>query len=131
MRVGSMSFGAQELPFVPTSAATARRLVARCADSVGLGDLTHVAVLLTSELVANALRHGRPPMVLACEGTGAGLRVSVSDGLAALPSLRRHGGLDEGGRGLAMVDVLANQWGSDLAPGGGKCVWFDLERSQL
>lgn len=128
MPVPSMSFRAQELPFVPTSAATARRLVARCADTFGMGDLTEVAVLLASELVANALRHGEPPMVLACEGTGAGLRVSVSDGQAALPSVRRHGALDEGGRGLAMVDVLANQWGSDAAPGGGKCVWFSLER---
>lgn len=89
-------------------------------------DARDEAVLLVSELVTNAVRHGGPPIVveLACAGP-RGLGVRVSDGSPQLPALR-HGDLsEESGRGLALVDLVSDGWG--IEPGtSGKTVWFVL-----
>ena len=54
-----------------------------------------------------------------------GVRVEVADGSAALPRPREATAVDEGGRGLALVEALSSSWGAELGEGG-KTVWFEL-----
>ena len=90
------------------------------------------ALLLISELVTNSLLHGGPPIVLAIECDGRGLRVRVRDGASDLPVPRQAGDDDESGRGLSLVDLLTDTWGVEPVVdehGAGKQVWFELRRS--
>lgn len=85
-------------------------------------------MLLTSELVANAVVHGVPPLELTAFAVDGGVRVEVADaGEAAL--VVRAPDLDGvGGRGLYLVDALATRWGS-IEREPGKVVWFELDVS--
>ena len=88
-----------------------------------------VAVLLVSELVTNAIRYGRPPIQLRAARKGQGIRVEVTDGERRAPA--RSSGRDgdevpEGGRGLLLVEGLADRWGWSPI-GRGKLVWFELD----
>ena len=112
-----------ELPCDPASTARARQLVRECAEQLGRPDLGENAELLVSELVANAIRHAGPPLVVRCEESAGGLQITVCDGSSGQPVLRSAAGTDEAGRGLMLVDVLAAEWGIDLRPEGGKAVW--------
>lgn len=94
-----------------------------------------VALLLTSELVTNAITHGAPAagtfvlLTIACDA--AGLRVDVHDGSGDLPvldaGLLREASADaETGRGLLLVTTLSAEWGFYATPAG-KAVYFTLE----
>ena len=114
-----------QLPSDPTSASAARSFVADTLETWGVG--TYVlqrAVLLTSEVVTNAIVHARSPLTLVVTSTPATVRIGVRDGSRQLP---RQSGGDElnRGRGLLLVEALADRWGT--APEGhGKTVWFEL-----
>ena len=84
-----------------------------------------IAVLLTTELVMNAVVHGTGPVkVHAAWGEGS-VRVEVDDQSARLPALREIDRTASSGRGLRLVDGLSNAWG--VSPGEtGKTVWFTL-----
>ena len=84
------------------------------------------AVLLVSELVTNALVHGRGDIRLECTVDGTLARVAISDAEVATPQLRRPTSDRPSGRGLLLVDLLAARWGVDAAPTG-KTVWFEIE----
>jgi anti-sigma regulatory factor (Ser/Thr protein kinase) len=116
-----------ELGADPSEVSRARHLVADCLLSWGLdAETREIAVLLVSELVTNALRHGQPPLWLGARTGRDGLRVEVHDGLgAATPVLRDIRPDEPGGRGLRLVDALAGSWGA-TADGDGKVVWFLL-----
>jgi anti-sigma regulatory factor (Ser/Thr protein kinase) len=91
------------------------------------GDDFDVAVLLTSEIVTNAILYGGPPMELHAQLTGAGLLVSVDDGgheaVVPVANVRWDA---KGGRGLHLVEALSNRWGvRDRLRG--KQVWFELK----
>lgn len=89
-------------------------------------DLHDLGVLAASELVANSLQHGTPPMRLRLRRTDRRLIVEVTDGDDHLP-LRRHAEpADETGRGIAIIATIASNWGSRRAPGGGKAVWCEF-----
>ena len=86
------------------------------------------AALVASELFANAVMHGPPGgQVLAGYVLWRhGARIVVCDGGGAtLPRLRDSSGLEEGGRGLHVVDALSAQWGSFRAVHA-QVVWCDL-----
>ena len=84
------------------------------------------AVLLMSELVTNAMRHGAPPIrtEVSCRAT-SGMQVRVSDGDPTAPTARYAGPDDQSGRGVGLVDMLSDAWGVDPTPNG-KTVWFRL-----
>jgi len=86
------------------------------------------AALVVSELFANALMHGPAGgrvLVGYCLWPG-GARIVVCDaGGATSPGLRDPGVLEEGGRGLQVVDAVAAAWGSFRA-GHALAVWCDL-----
>ncbi len=80
-------------------------------------------VLMVSELVTNALVHGRPPFDLRLRRSAREVFVEVQDRAPYRPRRQRPTETDEHGRGLQIVSVLADGWGS-RASGNGKCVWF-------
>ncbi|MGW2636625.1 ATP-binding SpoIIE family protein phosphatase [Streptomyces sp. NPDC001348] len=89
-------------------------------------DLHDLGVLAASELVANSLQHGTPPMRLRLRRTDRRLIVEVTDGDDHLPRRRRAEPGDESGRGIAIVATIASNWGSRRTPDGGKAVWCEF-----
>lgn len=90
------------------------------------GEDAEIAVLLTSELVTNAIRYGAPPVTLRAGVSRRGaLRVEVQDDEPGAVVARRAKLDDVGGRGLQLVDSLADRWGY-RSTRSGKRVWFEL-----
>jgi hypothetical protein len=90
----------------------------------GRPDLIETAQLLLTELATNALRHGKARDI----GVRVFFRddrlvIEVNDGSPALPELRHAEPDDEGGRGLFLVDALAEEWGVSL---DGTTTWCTL-----
>ncbi|MFF3495839.1 SpoIIE family protein phosphatase [Streptomyces sp. NPDC002795] len=88
------------------------------------------AVLLVSEMVTNVLVHTDGDALLVAEMTRHGaeprrLRVEVADASDDLPHKRRPGELASSGRGLVLMELLADRWGVDPR-GEGKNIWFEL-----
>ena len=90
-----------------------------------LGPLRDLAVLLTSELVTNAVVHARTPVRLTVYLDEV-LTVEVADGSPVLPVAHGVSPEEDRGRGLSLVARLADRWGS-RREGDGKVVWFVLE----
>jgi anti-sigma regulatory factor (Ser/Thr protein kinase) len=94
----------------------------------------HVAMLLSSELLTNALEHGTGPVVVTVEVNPAGadtgrlIRVSVRDGSPRLPQMQHPEPHDLSGRGVQFLDQLSSRWGvvAAQAPEVGKTVFFEL-----
>lgn len=83
------------------------------------------AGLIASELVTNAILHGKPPVELRVAPTTDGLRIEVADG-SSMPPVRplpSRGAMT--GRGLRLVEALAQAWGCHPAEPG-KVVWAEL-----
>lgn len=117
-----------ELAASPESVAVARGFVAGALQSRGWYDEMDTAVLLTSELVTNAIRHAGGPCAVAVSFADLeSVEVSVEDDERRHPVVRRTGGLDESGRGLVLVDAMAARWGTRAVPGG-KATWFTLRK---
>ena len=115
------------LPAAPESARRARLFLAEYCRGNGLPpSFTDCASLLVSELVTNAVLHGRTTTTVEIHRQPATLRVVVRDE-STTPSeaTAASGPADIGGRGLQIVAGLASRWGVELAPGG-KAVWFEL-----
>jgi anti-sigma regulatory factor (Ser/Thr protein kinase) len=84
------------------------------------------AVLIISELVTNALRHGLGEIVArSAMSDGGVLYLSVTDSGQELPELLPVDPLRVGGVGLHIVDRLSSQWGISPFPGG-KTVWATM-----
>jgi anti-sigma regulatory factor (Ser/Thr protein kinase) len=110
---------------------TARRVLRDVLAAWGLpGDALDDAVLVTSELVTNALVHAAGERIV-CRLRDAGdrVRVEVEDQNRgqARPVPRRPGPDDQNGRGLFLVDVLSVDWGVTVVPGRtARVVWAEL-----
>lgn len=116
-----------ELPFEPVSAAVARRHVVHVLRTRGTDALTcEDAALIVSELVSNALRHGRAMrggrLNVGWQFGDGGLRIEVRDGGGGRPAQSRTDSLAAGGRGLDIVATLAEAWGYS-ADDAGTTVW--------
>ena len=90
------------------------------------------ALLVVSEAVTNALRHGSGAIEL-CVAVGDGrIRLEVSDEGGGLPRRRptADDDLGEGGRGLYLLDALTTGWGTEhRTDRPGKTVWMEIPRS--
>ena len=110
---------------VPASVLRIRRfVVAACREDLG-AEPCETAALLVSEVATNALVHAAGRIQVRVRLRGGVLRVEVADSSPDLPAPRRAGTLDEGGRGLTLVDVLASSWGVE-SDEFGKVVWFEV-----
>jgi anti-sigma regulatory factor (Ser/Thr protein kinase) len=86
-----------------------------------------VVLLLTSELVTNAVVHAGTQARLHLQGVAGGVRVEVSDGSSELPVPRNGRADDVGGWGLVLLERLATAWGAERRDSG-KTVWFEVRR---
>lgn len=113
------------LPSRPDSPRQARSWVARQLSGWHLDELADDLRLCASELVTNVVLHARTPAVLTlCVADGV-LEMSVGDAnrRSPRPRVRHDDPLSESGRGMSLVDQLADEWGfSERA--GGKDVWL-------
>ncbi|MFF5531813.1 SpoIIE family protein phosphatase [Streptomyces cinerochromogenes] len=116
---------------VGRSVATARSFVRDTLQGWGFADIVDDAVVLTSELVTNAVVHAGTHADVLCLRTEDGVRIEVSDRypereVPLQNSPATMGSPDrEGGRGLQLCAALATRWGVDYTPTH-KNVWFQL-----
>lgn len=117
---------ALELPADADAPARARQAVRDAACETLSEDERWRAELIVTELVTNAVLHGPGgPVQVALDLGGAGVRGQVAD---PGPGIHRHQlvrrrAIDEGGRGLFLVDALSDGWG--LAADRSR-VWFEV-----
>jgi hypothetical protein len=109
----------------PTSSYAARNFVGGTLERWGRCDLAETAVLLTSELVTNAIVHARTDLVVTATLDGDRARVAVRDEEVTPPRPRHEGRDSTNGRGLLLVEAFATSWGV-LPDGHGKTVWFEV-----
>ena len=96
----------------------------------GVGpDVREEALLLLSELTTNALLHGRPPVEVRLSRDRRHLTLEVHDSAPTLPRRAHPGEDDEHGRGLLLVSLIAQRWGTRPTPAG-KAVWCVLDLPQ-
>lgn len=117
-----------ELVLMPDPAAVrdARQYVARtCSTAPTPDDLCDTAVLLVSELVTNALVHGRSEARVAVAVWPGRVLVEVSDDNSRHPQMVEQDPDALDGRGMSMVDLLSSRWGV-RDERIGKTVWFEL-----
>jgi serine/threonine-protein kinase RsbW len=116
---------------VSASASAARDFVREaCAGHLGAEQLD-TAVLLTSELVANAIRHTRSDSFeVHISLSRDGIQIAVRDRDKTAPVLGAPEPDSASGRGLQLVDQLSGGWGVKYGEAGGKSVWFNLRANR-
>lgn len=127
--IGDDDVAEWQLALDPREVSRARRLVRGKLLDWELPDAVESAELMVSELVTNAVKHGRTHHIgLRLVRTGA-LLCEVSDDEPAPASLLGVTANDECGRGLVVVSSLAREWGTS-GTARGKTVWFELALSR-
>ncbi|WP_425357130.1 SpoIIE family protein phosphatase [Streptomyces albidoflavus] len=117
---------------VGRSVAAARAFVRDTLQGWGFGDVVDDAVVLTSELVTNAVVHAGTAAEVVCLRSGDGVRIEVSDRYPEREIPLQSSGVAmgspdrEGGRGLQLCAALATRWGVEYSPAH-KHVWFRLD----
>ncbi|GGW10632.1 magnesium or manganese-dependent protein phosphatase [Streptomyces capoamus] len=112
----------------PEALARARHMIRAAVRAWGARDRAYEIELAADELITNALMHTEGPAIVtlrALSGGGRRLRIEVEDPSSALPRRRDAGESRVSGRGLLLVDRLADGWGVE-ARGGGKAVWCEF-----
>jgi serine phosphatase RsbU (regulator of sigma subunit)/anti-sigma regulatory factor (Ser/Thr protein kinase) len=108
----------------PQTAGRARRLIRQALARWDLESLSEATELLVSEVVTNAVRFAERPITLRLLRTDV-LRCEVGDDAPTLPRMRHAQPQDEGGRGLYLVNRMAQRWGATRLSSG-KVVWFEM-----
>ncbi|WP_329209256.1 SpoIIE family protein phosphatase [Streptomyces sp. NBC_00683] len=113
----------------PERIAAARQQVRELLHDWSDGEQIDAAELLVSEMSTNVLVHTDGDALLVAEVSGDRgerlLRVEVADASDELPHKRRPGEMASSGRGLVLMEMLADTWGVDPR-GEGKSIWFEL-----
>ncbi|MEU5096300.1 SpoIIE family protein phosphatase [Streptomyces sp. NPDC020996] len=118
----------QVAPGDPGALTEARRMIRAAVRAWGGRNRADEIELAGDELITNVLMHTEGSAVVTLRvfiGSGRRLRVEVEDSSSALPRRRDAGESGVSGRGLLLVDLLADAWGVE-ARGGGKCVWCEF-----
>jgi anti-sigma regulatory factor (Ser/Thr protein kinase) len=116
-----------DLPAQPRSAREARLWVADRVERFGLEPLVDAVELLTVEVVTNALIHAGTPLRLRIRREGSGVHVEVHDGSSVPPRRQHYSRTATTGRGVGLLEDLADEWGWRPEPDG-KTVWFRVLR---
>ncbi|SOC49287.1 Anti-sigma regulatory factor (Ser/Thr protein kinase) [Blastococcus aggregatus] len=116
-----------DLPPTARSVRVARRLVLELMGAWGVPHDPEDAALLVTELVSNVVDHvgGEAELTLEIGASEDWLRIAVVDGSAVLPVVRELSMDEPRGRGMRMVQEIADRWGAEDHDGG-KRVWFEL-----
>ncbi|WP_405455530.1 SpoIIE family protein phosphatase [Streptomyces sp. NBC_00101] len=112
----------------PEALSSARHMIRAAVRAWGAGERADEIELTADELITNALLHtdgGAIVTIRILAGGERRLRVDVEDRSSALPRRRDAGDAGVSGRGLMLVDRLADVWGVE-SRGGGKCVWSEF-----
>lgn len=121
------TFADLDLPARSLSAREARRWVSGCLAALGLDRLADAVELLTAEVVTNALLHAGTPLRVRVRPEGSGVHVEVHDGSPVPPHRQHFSATATTGRGIGLLDDLADEWGVRQEPDG-KTVWFQVLR---
>jgi hypothetical protein len=115
-----------EVPPSAVALSEARRFATRTLAAWELPEsVAEDAILIVSELVTNAIVHGRPPVRLRLVRAPRELAIEVDDDASAIPR-KLHASLEDiNGRGLAIVAEIGSRWAA-RANGRGKTVWSTL-----
>ncbi|MEU5012537.1 SpoIIE family protein phosphatase [Streptomyces sp. NPDC021749] len=117
---------------VGRSVATARAFVRDTLQGWGCADIVDDAVVLTSELVTNAVVHAGTAADVLCQRNDAGVKISVADRYPEREIPLQNAGQvivhpdREGGRGLLLCGALSARWGVEYTAAQ-KHVWFQLD----
>lgn len=106
----------------------ARHMIGAAVRAWGARERADEIELVADELIVNALMHTDGPAIVTLRvlaGHQRRLRVEVEDRSSALPRRREAGEAGVSGRGLMLIDRLADVWGVEPR-GGGKCVWCEF-----
>lgn len=125
----AMADASSRLPRDRRSAGAARRFVEETLDSSTATDVIETATLLVSEVVANAVIHAGSVLDLKVWVDTKRLRVEVADSMPVAPVIKNGGTETTTGRGMFLIDALADRWGTDVHDSG-KTVWFELDRAR-
>ncbi|MFD7970425.1 SpoIIE family protein phosphatase [Streptomyces clavifer] len=112
----------------PEALSSARHMIRAAVRAWGARDRADEVELAADELITNALMHtdgGAIVTIRVLTGPERRLRVDVEDRSSALPRRRDAGESGVSGRGLMLVDRLADVWGVE-SRGNGKCVWCEF-----
>ncbi|WKV72928.1 SpoIIE family protein phosphatase [Streptomyces sp. PCS3-D2] len=113
----------------PERIAGARRQVRELLHDWADEEQLDAVVLMVSEMVTNVLVHTDGDALLVAEAAGElgerRLRVEVTDSSDELPHKRHPGEMASSGRGVLLMEMLADAWGVDPR-GEGKSIWFEL-----
>lgn len=115
-----------DLPDDLSSVATARRFVRDKLREWGIDASVDDAMLVVSELAANALTHAESSYRVRLAAAGAALRIEVEDDGTGTPEPKPLTETEEHGRGLHLVGALAASWGMEAGEAGGKRIWAEL-----
>jgi two-component sensor histidine kinase len=88
-------------------------------------DVGDAIAVMVSELATNSVKHASSAFSISVDRSAEEIRVEVSDSGAGWPMMQAPGPDQPSGRGLRIVDALADEWGVRHA-GGGKTVWFRI-----
>ena len=113
------------LDAVPGAVPQARALLRRVVEGTSFAGRLDDGELALSELVTNAVLHGREGILVSVVLTDATLRVQVADASPVSPSFSMLDPTAVTGRGLMLISAVADRWGVDPTPDG-KAVWFEL-----
>jgi anti-sigma regulatory factor (Ser/Thr protein kinase) len=119
------------LPGGPRAAAEARERLIACDGLLGSAD-GHVLLLLLTELVTNAVKHGGEPVEVAVIRSRERLTVAVTDPGAGFEwrGRPRTRPASAGGYGLLLVERMARRWGIEREEDS-TTVWFELPHPRL
>ncbi|MFI5640440.1 SpoIIE family protein phosphatase [Streptomyces goshikiensis] len=115
-------------PGDPEALVAARHMIGTAVRAWGARGRADEIELVADELIVNALMHTDGPAIVTLRvlaGPQRRLRVEVEDRSSALPRRREAGDSGVSGRGLMLVDRLADVWGVEPR-GSGKCVWCEF-----
>ena len=110
---------------VPKAVPALRRFVGGTLRSWGEEDLVADAVMVSSEMATNAISHADSPFHASIERSAGVVRIAIEDAGPGTAAQRQAAHEDVSGRGIMIVEALAERWGHGHLPGG-KVVWAEF-----